>query len=608
MKIPFKRYWTLLSTYLRNQWTRVAVLMALLLINIVLRLLNPQIMRAFIDAAMKGGASQDLLGYGIAFLTIALVTQALAVFSKYTSEMVAWTATNALRLDLLKHCLNLDQAFHKAHKPGELIERIDGDVDTLSNFFSRFVTNILANFILLCGILIILYVEDWRVGVGLTTFAGIGLVVMVITRKIAIPYWTKVRKIQADFYGFLGEQLTGTEEIKANGATEYVMWRFFNTLRQWLPVDIKANLAGYSMWMSGNIIFTIGMAIAFSLGAFLWYQGAMTIGTVYLIVTYTDLLRGPMSEIRTQLADLQRSEASMARIEKLTERQPRIVDGHVNHLPAGPLSVHFDNVSFAYQDEIIEEAVTTENAKEADMVTQAESTNKNNEMVFRNLSFVLPPGRVLGLLGRTGSGKTTLARLLVRFHDPTEGAIQLDQYALTDLTINTLRQRVGIVTQEVQLFQASIRDNVTFFDDTIPDERVLEVFSTLGLSQWLADKPAGLQTVLTSGGGGLSAGQAQLLALARIFLLDPGLVILDEASSRLDPMTEYLMEQAIDKLLDNRTAIIIAHHLGTIHRADDIMILEGGTILEYGDRAGLAADKNSQFYELLQSGMEQMLV
>ena len=133
--------------------------------------------------------------------------------------MVAWTATNTLRQEMLQHCLELDQAFHKAHKPGELIERIDGDVDTLSNFFSKFVTNIFANFILVLGILILLFLEDWRIGAALTGFAVISLFLMVATRKIAIPYWTKVRKIRAEFYGFLGEQLTGTEEIRANGAS-----------------------------------------------------------------------------------------------------------------------------------------------------------------------------------------------------------------------------------------------------------------------------------------------------------------------------------------------------------------------------------------------------
>ena len=604
MKMSLSKYWSLLKIYLQPQWVWVVFMMGLLSINIALRLVNPQIMRQFIDAAQVGSDFQVLLRLGLIFLAIALVSQLLAIFSKFSSEIVAWTATNALRLDLLQHCLDLDQAFHKAHKPGELIERIDGDVDTLSNFFSRFVTNIIANFVLVCGVLILLFREDWRVGAGLTAFAFIGLVVLVAARKIAIPHWRKVRKIRAEFFGFLGEQLTGTEEIRANGSTGYVMQRFYKTLQLWFPIDMKASIAGYSMWMTSSAVFTIGSAVAFAIGAYLWNIDAVTIGTVYLIVHYTALLRGPMSEIRTQLSDLQRAEASMGRIEKLIQRKTRIVDGPLENLPDRALRVVFDNVSFAYDDEVREDDQKQDDGQPVKETIGSEM----NEIVLQNLSFNLEPGRVLGLLGRTGSGKTTLARLLIRFHDPTEGQIRLDQFPLTDLTVEALRKGVGLVTQEVQLFQASIRDNLTFFDDAIPEDKLCDVFTTLGLAPWLAQQPEGLQTVLASGGGGLSAGQAQLLALARIFLYDPGLVILDEASSRLDPMTEYLMEQAMDKLLEDRTAIIIAHHLGTVNRADDIMILDHGKILEYGDRISLAADSNSHFYELLKSGMDEMLV
>ena len=164
------------------------------------------------------------------------------------------------------------------------------------------------------------------------------------------------------------------------------------------------------------------------------------------------------------------------------------------------------------------------------------------------------------------------------------------------------------MTQEVQLFKASIRDNLTFFDDSIPDERLHQVFDTLGLSEWLAQQPQGLQTQLDPGVGGFQRDRLSSWHLPRIFLYDPGLVILDEASSRLDPMTEYLMERAMDKLVENRTVIIIAHHLGTVHRADDIMILDQGSILEYGDRTTLAGDSKSHFYGLLQSGLDEMLV
>jgi ATP-binding cassette, subfamily B, bacterial len=173
--------------------------------------------------------------------------------------------------------------------------------------------------------------------------------------------------------------------------------------------------------------------------------------------------------------------------------------------------------------------------------------------------------------------------------------------------VHSLRRHVGMVTQDVQLFRATIRDNLTFFDESIPDARLHEVLQELGLDEWLGSMPHGLDTTLEAGGAGLSAGQAQLLAFTRIFLEDPGLVILDEASSRVDPATEKLLERAVDRLLQGRTGIIIAHRLATVTRADDILILEDGEVIEYGERRRLAADPNSRLSQLLITGMEEVL-
>jgi ATP-binding cassette subfamily B protein len=227
--------------------------------------------------------------------------------------------------------------------------------------------------------------------------------------------------------------------------------------------------------------------------------------------------------------------------------------------------------------------------------------------VLDGLSFQLAPGKVLGLLGRTGSGKTTLARLVFRFYDPNTGCILLDGADIRSARVGELRQRIALVTQDVQLFQASVRDNLTFFRQ-MPDQQIRTAIAALGLADWLDALPQGLDTVLGAGGRSLSAGEAQLLAFARAFLRDPGLVILDEASSRLDPVTEQRIERAVDRLLRGRTAIVIAHRLDTVQRADEIMILEDGRIGEHGKRIALASDPNSRFYELLQTGLEEVLV
>lgn len=330
------------------------------------------------------------------------------------------------------------------------------------------------------------------------------------------------------------------------------------------------------------------------------------------------MLMMPINRITRQMQSLQQASASISRIRKLFDVETKIYEDDVTaqeHLGDGPLAVEFAGVSFGYDDDLEKKVDKGEGKKGEEKKDEGKEVDKKEgekELVLHGLSFHLQPGAVLGLLGRTGSGKTTLTRLIFRLWDPDEGAVCLGTNGsptdIRHLPLTELRQHVGMVTQNIQLFHATVRDNLTFFDPDIPDERILQVIDDLGLGTWFRSLPEGLDTELESGGSGLSAGEQQLLAFTRIFLRNPGLVILDEASSRLDPATEHLIERAVDRLVQNRTAIIIAHRLGTVQRADEIMILEDGHIREHGARAALAADPQSRFYSLLQTGMEEVLV
>jgi ABC-type multidrug transport system fused ATPase/permease subunit len=594
-----RQYRALLATYLKPQGIRVSMLVVLILGSIGLQLLNPQIMRAFIDTAQAGGSAELLFRAALLFLAVAVVQQVVSVVAAYVSENVAWIATNALRADLAEHCLRLDLSFHNARTPGEMIERIDGDVTALSNFFSQFVIQVVGNGLLLAGVLILLFREDWRVGLALSAFSLVTMLILVRLRNIAVPHATAERQASAELFGFLEERLAGTEDIRSNGAKAYVMRHFYRLMRELLRTSLKAGMMINILLNAIFLLFALATALAFAVGAWLFYEEVLTIGTVYLIFHYTSMLERPLRQITRQLEDLQKATAAIIRIEELFGLRSRVRDeGAEARLPAGPLAVLFEGVSFGYDD------------SGPGGGPAGEETER--EMVLRNLTFRLEPGTVLGLLGRTGSGKTTLTRLLFRFYDPDRGMLGLGSNGqVTDLRrvpLADVRQRVGMVTQNIQLFHASVRDNLTFFDDRIPDATIVQVLEDVGLGEWLQALPEGLDTVLESSGGGLSAGEAQLLAFIRIFLQDPGLVILDEASSRLDPATEYLIERAVDRLVQGRTAIIIAHRLGTVQRADEIMILEQGHIAEYGPRPALAADPGSRFYRLLQTGMEEVLV
>ncbi len=573
------RYWRLLAYYLRPQWPRMALLALILCGAIGVQVSTPLIASRFIDQATSGGALRDLIVLALLTMGLALVGQGLAVAETYVAENVSWAATNALRADLLAHLLRLDATFHTAHTPGELIERVDGDVATLARFFSRFVVYVLGNAVLMVGVLGLLYHVDWRVGLGLSAFVALALTAMLRIRAVATPSWAAERQASADFYGFLGEYMAGLEDIRSSGAGAFVLRRCAEVMRPWLAVTLKAGTWDYTMGATTQGLFALGTAVAFALSAMLFKSGTLTIGTVYLIFQYTELLRQPTERISDEVQDLQQADASMGRVEALLGTAPRLADGPGVALPSGPLAVELDGVSFGY----------------------AEDT-----LVLRDVSVRLEPGRVLGVVGRTGSGKTTLTRLLSRFYDPSAGVVSLGGVDLRAARLAAVRARIGLVTQEVNLFNASVRDNLTLFDDDVPDDRISAVLDTLGLAGWRGELPRGLDTLLGSGGAGLSAGQAQVLACARIFLRDPDVVILDEASSRLDPATERLVHTALGRLLDGRTGIIVAHRLDTVAYADDILVLEDGQVREYGPRLALAADPTSRFAELLRFAAEEV--
>jgi ATP-binding cassette, subfamily B, bacterial len=582
--IPVRRYLKLLSRYLRPLRKRMGLLGMVVLVDISLQLVGPQLIKRFIDGALAGVGSEGLVPIAVWFMVIAVTQQGMAVWATYLAEDVGWRATNSLRADLADHVVRLDMGFHKSHSAGELIERIDGDVTNLSNFFSAMTLKVIGNGTLIVGILVLLTVESWLIGAAITGVTLLSIFAMTRLHGVAVPWWRSVRAAAAETYGFVGEQVEGTEDIRANGAAGFMQERFADMLRRWLPLEVRAWTGFAILWSTSLVLYGLSTSIVFVAGAWLFGIGTVTIGAVYMVFHYTEMTRRPIEQIRSQLEDLQKAGAAIARIEELLATENRLRPAGDRRIPEGPLSVEFDRVSFAYHD-----------------------SDDPAEPVLHDVSFSIAPGRVVGLLGRTGSGKSTIARLLTRLYEPQEGEIRVGGIATWDAPLAELRARVAMVTQDVQLFRATVRDNLTFFDRSIPDERLYEVIERLELREWLESMPDGLDTMLESGSGGLSAGQGQLLAFTRIFLANPSVVVLDEASSRLDPATEALIERAVDHLLEDRTGIIIAHRLHTVTRSDDILVLEDGRVVEFGERTDLIADPESRFSRLLATGMEEVL-
>jgi ATP-binding cassette subfamily B protein len=570
----------LLATYLRPQWPRLILLGLLLASGIGLQLANPQIVKHFIDEARAQQPFERLAIIALLFLVVALLTQAAAIAETHVAENLGWHTTNALRVDLTRHVLDLDAPFHAQHTPGELIERIDGDVSAIADFFARFVVQVLGSGIFLFGVLVLLFLEDWRVGGVLTLCAVAAFAFMTRGGGFVTSRSRAARQSAADLSSYIEERLGGLPDLKSSGADAYVMRRLHEQLASRFESVRVAVMAGSIFNTVVGVLFVVGTGAALWLSTTLVFDAsAMTIGSVYVVFRYTGMLRQPLERLTRQMNSFLSAAGAMSRVRELLETEPQVRNGPGARLADGALSIDLDHVSFAY----------------------------DSELVLRDVSCRLEPGEVLGLLGRTGSGKTTISRLLFRLHDPTHGTVHLGGTDIRSARLDELRRRVGLVTQDVQLFQGSLRDNVALFDPTVSDARLHAVFADLALDVWLSALPDGLDTQLGPGGRGLSAGESQLIALARVFLKDPGLVVLDEASSRLDPVTERLLERAVSRLLDGRTGVVIAHRLSTVNRADRILILEAGRVAEFGLRVDLANDSSSHLARLIHAGAAEEL-
>jgi len=564
----------LLREHLRPVRGRLVLLTLLLVANIGLQLLAPQIVRVFLDGALSGTSSRQLVVYALMFLGIASLQQLVSVGFIYMGEDMGWRTTNLLRSRLIGHTLGFDLSFYQNHSPGEMIQRIDDDTTLLATFFSQLILRLIGSVLLVIGILILLFLVSWYIGVALTALAIVSGTVLIRLRSISTPRFIESQQARADLFGFWEEFLNAREDLRSCGADRFVRRRHQAFLRKQLVAVRGAMLRGNIVRQATFACFTTATVVSLAISTYLFLHHAVTLGTVYLVFSYMQLLTIPLDELTTQMRDFQSAGAAMARIEDLLSVEPKIRDGRTDWLGGGPAAVEFDSVSFAYDDAV----------------------------VLRNISFRVAPGKLLGIVGRTGSGKSTIARLLTRLYDPVAGVVRVDGLDLRLAGVSAVRQRVGVVTQEVQLFTGTLRQNITLFDSQVSDERLLCALDGLGLRAWYTALPGGLDAPISP--DSLSAGEAQLVAFARLFLTDPGVMILDEASSRLDPATERFVRTAVGRLLAHRTGIVIAHRLETLDDVDDILVLSEGRIVEYGQRRDLEGKANGHFARLLAQARE----
>ncbi len=573
--------WRALLALLRPDSARWVSLGLLIAASSALALAGPLVVRSIVDQATDGATSAKLTRLAVGYLVIAVAAQTITVTVTWFATITAWRTTNAVRLRLARHVLGLDHAFHRAHTPGELIQRVDGDVTSVSEFLGRVVPRAFGAAVMVVGMIMVLAVLDWRLALGTLVYTAMSVGVVVRGRHRAVGEASAEMGSYAQLYGGIEERLTAAEDIRSNGAAEHAMFHFVCDSAAALSSSVRRENAFLRMWWAVQTSVAGGSVVALIASSVMVGRGLISIGTAFLLFQYVMLLSRPLEDVVDQLETVQKANGAMVRVIDLLAVRATIPDEGRTSPPPGPLSVTFDHVSFAYTD--------TATCIPADGVP-------GQPDVLADIHLHFTAGRSVGIVGRSGSGKTTLSRLAVRLVEATDGTVRLGDVPIADISLDELRRRVALIPQEVELFSGTVRDNVTMFSSDPSDNDVIRALGHVGLGS-LAE--AGIHRELGSGGAGLSAGEAQLLALARVWLRNPDVVVLDEATARIDPDTEERLERAIAALIRGRTTIVVAHRLSTLRHVDDIVVLDHGRVMEAGQRAALVTDDTGHFHRLL---------
>ncbi len=575
MSVASSSRWRALGALLgsdRWRWTGLGLLVAL---GSASALAGPLVVRRVVDEAGDGVTAAEVARSALLFLAIAVTTQVVAVVVVRVATGAAWRTTNQLRLTMTRHVLELDHEFHRRHTPGELIQRVDGDVTSVSDFLGTVVPKVAGALFLVIGMIGVLAVLDGALAVGMVVYVGVAVTVIVRSRHRAVSESSDEMGALARLYGGIEERLTAAEDLRANGAASHASWRFVEDSSAALESAVRRERAFLVMWWFVQSAVAAGSVAVLVAGAALLSRGLVSLGTVFLLFQYVLLIARPLEAVVHELETVQKASGAMGRVFDLLAVRATITDRGNTSPPPGAPSIELRGVHFDYGDD---------------------------QPVLRDVSVVLGAGRSVGIVGRTGSGKTTFSRLVLRLVDATRGQVLVGGVPVQQIPLRELRRRVALVPQEVELFGGTIRDNVTLFDAGPPDERVVEALLAVGLDAMAA---AGIHRRLGAGGAGLSAGEAQLLALARVWLRDPDVVVLDEATARVDPETEARLDAAIRRLVRGRTTLVIAHRLSTLRGVDDIVVFDHGRVVEQGPREALVGDDDSRFAQLLRLSLER---
>ncbi len=552
---------------------KIVIVTVLILITVFVATVYPLLIEKIIDDEIYKGNVKGLLTMAGIMVALAVVSYGATRIWRHMMAEISNDLILNIRRKLYVHIQELGVDFFDQRPAGKILARVTGDVNALKEVLSSTVTNLIPEIVTLVVIVAVMIIKSPILSLSAAVAVPIIMVGLYLCQIIAHKRWQIWKKKESNMTAFIHEGIEGVSTIQSFHAEEESNREFEGIVGELVDAFRSA--------VSINDLYSPTIEISFGLGTATLYYLAVTklhvqaesVGTLSAFVLYLSMFFNPIRNLTNYYNKLITNLASAERVYEIMDMEPLVKDGEsVIDIPEIKGDVEFSHVTFAYPDE-----------PDVD--------------ILHDVSFEAAEGETIALVGPTGAGKTTIVSLLSRFYDTKEGRVLVDGYDISEVSIQSLRSQLGIMTQDNYLFSGTIRDNIKYGRPDATEEEMLAAAKAVHADDFISQMEDGYDTKITERGGGLSNGQRQLIAFARTLLTDPKILILDEATSSIDTHTEILVQQGIEELLKKRTSFVVAHRLSTIKNADKIFVIDDGGILEWGNHDSLM-EKQGAYYDL----------
>ena len=564
-----------LFSYLKDYIKGVIGVLICMGVTVAISLVNPLLIESAIDDYIGVGDMQGLLKLGIFAMVLNILFIIMVKVRMYVMSLISNQILLKVRQELYEHIQKLSFAFFDSRPTGKILARIIGDVNSLKDVLSNAVTTLIPDFITIVGVLVIMFVKDWRLAAAALCTIPLMMVALFVIQSFSHKRWHDYRKKSSNLNAFVHEDIAGIRVVQSLCAgdetketfrelTEEHRNSFINACR---IADMFGPAIDFCWGISAMMLYLVGVK----------YIGfpEVSVGLLVGFGTYINMFWNPIMNLSNFYNQLVTNISAAERIFDILDTEPDIVDeSNAIELPEVEGAVEFSHVSFTY-----------------DEGTEAETK------VLEDVSFSVKPGETIALVGPTGAGKTTIVNLISRFYDIQKGSILIDGYDLKEVSLDSLRRQMGVMTQDNFIFQGTVRENIMYGKLDATEEEMIAAAKAVNAHDFIMKMEKGYDTELRERGAGISIGQRQLIAFARTMISMPKILILDEATSSIDTHTERMVQEGIAGLLKGRTSFVIAHRLSTIQNADRIFVVSDNGILESGSPAELMA-KRGAYYRL----------